>query len=181
MTCVEWLVTAELAQFGRLRRLVLLRAARRVKIVVVASVGHVSHLHQALRFLHFLLQQLLVLQKALRHAVLRDGGLELAPGLEERHDDDIDVAELELERIAGGAVEEGRNSKVEFPLQVALLVVLLHFVGEPLEVNDGELAGVAVVARVQTHVQDQLLVLVVVLGELLRGEAPLELHCKVSN
>jgi hypothetical protein len=172
------LVWVELAQFGGLRQLVLLRAARRVKIVVVASVGHVSHLHQALGFLDLLLQQLFVFEKALGHAVLRNCRLELAPRLEQRHYHHIDVAQLKLKWVTGCAVEEWRNSEVELAFQIALLVILLHLVREPLKVNDWQLAWVAVVARVQTHIQNKLLVLVVIFWELLGGKTPLELHYK---
>ena len=138
-------------------------------------------MHQAFRFLYFLLEKLLVFEQALRHAVVCEGRLELAPRLKKWHHYHVDVAELELERIASGTVEEGRDCEVEFSLQVALLVVFLHFVCEPFEVNNRKFARVAVVARVQTHVKNKLFVLVVVLRELLGGKSALKLHCKFKN
>jgi len=74
---------------------------------------------------------------------------------------------LELKGVARRAVEEWRDGEVQLAFQVTLLVVLLHFVGEPFEIDDGQLAGVAVVRRIQTHIQNQLLVFVVVFWEFL--------------
>jgi len=39
---------------------------------------------------------------------------EIAPGIEERNSDDIDVSELVLERVASGSVKEGRHREVKF-------------------------------------------------------------------
>ena len=116
-----------------------------LKILTFAALRHVSHLHQGFGLFDFLLEELFVFEKALRHAVLGVGGLKLRPRREQRHHHHVDVAQLELEGVARRAVEEGRNREVELALQVALLVVLLHLVGEPFEIDDRQLAGVAVV------------------------------------
>lgn len=55
-------------------------ACRLIKIVLVAADGHIPHLHERLRLLYLLLQQLLVLEETLVQAVLRKRGLKVAPG-----------------------------------------------------------------------------------------------------
>ena len=52
----------------------------------------------------------------LRHAIFRIRGFELAPRLHKRHDDNVDVAKLVLERVASSTVKEGRDSELKFPL-----------------------------------------------------------------
>ena len=104
--------------------------------------------------------------------------LEVAPRLKEWISNDINVAQLELEWIARGPVEEGTHREVQLALQITLLIVLFHLDGHPAEVEHRVLCRVRVVRAIQHHVQHQLFVLHRVLWELLRCHTTLECHYK---
>ena len=81
----------------------------------------------------------------------------------------VDVAKLVLEGVAHSSVKERSAGKFQLTLKIALLIIFLHFVIEPFEVQDGALAGRAVVRGVKTHIQNQLFVFCLVVRELFRA------------
>ena len=81
-----------------------------------------------------------------------------------------------FEWVALSSVVEGRYAAPHLLLDVALLEVLLHFGGHPLEVHDCALAWVAVIGGVHTHVQDHLFVLCCVFRELLGRDSAFKRH-----
>ena len=99
---------------------------------------------------------------------------EVGPDAEEWLDDDFDVPSLENEGIACASVEELRDSILQLFLDVSLLVVLFHLKRHPLEIRRRTLARIAVVGRVDAHVQDHLLILRRVLREPLGRLSALE-------
>jgi hypothetical protein len=74
-------------------------------------------------------------------------------------DNDFNVADLVLEWVTCGSIEEWRNGVAHFLFDVTLLEVLFHLSGHPFEIHDAALARVAVVRGVEAHGQDHLLVL----------------------
>jgi hypothetical protein len=67
---------------------------------------------------------------------------------------DVNVAKLVLERVADSSVEEWSAREFQLALKISLLIILLHFIVEPFEVQDGALARGAVVRRIQAHIQN---------------------------
>lgn len=96
-------------------------------------------------------------------------------------DHDVKVTELVLEGVAHSPVEERSAREFQLMLKISLLVILLHFVVEPFEVQDRALAGGAVVRSVETHVQNQLFVFCLVVWELFGAQSALKSHYKVTQ
>jgi hypothetical protein len=101
--------------------------------------------HQCFGLLHFLFDQFPIFNKSLIHAVLSKDSFEVHNRLEDGHYNNVDVAELVLEGVAGCSVEKVSYREIELSLQIALLVVLLHFHSKPLEIQNAEFTGAAVV------------------------------------
>jgi len=130
---------------------------------------------------NLLVQEFAVFFKACGETVLPVSFPELNPDAEQGLDDNVDVANLVLEGVASGAVKECRQRVVELALEVPLLVILLHFAAEPLEVLNRVLARVRMVCGVKSHVQNQLFVFIVVLREILVSHTAFERHYTQMN
>ena len=89
---------------------------------------------------------------------------------------DVNVAKLILERVADRSVKERSTRKLQLTLKISLLVILLHFIVEPFEVQNWALARGTVVRSVQTHIQNQLFVFCLVIWELFRAQSALKSH-----
>ena len=67
---------------------------------------------------------------------LANHGQEVGPSGHQRLNHNLDVPELVLERVARGPIVALSDKVPHFLLNVALLVVLLHLSGHPLEVHN---------------------------------------------
>jgi len=101
--------------------------------------------HQCFGFFYLLLDQFPIFNESLIHAVLSEDSLELYNSLEHGHDNDVDVAKLILKGVASGSVKKVCYREIELSLQIALLVVLLHFNSKPFEIQYAEFAGTAMI------------------------------------
>jgi hypothetical protein len=131
---------------------------------------------QLLGLPYLLEHELFVLLESFVQSVAARLRQEFGPSIDEWLNNDLNITELELERVACCAVEKRRDFVAKLFLDITLLEVLLHLETNPLEVSDTVLHRMAMVARVQAHVQYHLLVIERVLGELLLLHATFEIH-----